>query len=96
LTGKQYFNLGTRDRKFAGFASSTATLLDSIVKTYFDQGTSINPALGEQADGYPQINHPFRKDILNLSGNLIQSTFYRWDSLSRTNGSSFVNPWPPG
>jgi hypothetical protein len=89
--GKQYFNLGTRDRKFAGFASSTATLFDSIVKTYFDQGTSVNTQLGEQADGYPQINHPFRKDVLDPSGNLIQSNFYRWDSLSRGNGSSFVN-----
>ena len=38
-----------------------------------------------------QINHPFRKDILDLSSNLIQSNFYRWDSLSRGNGSSFVN-----
>ena len=51
----------------------------------------MSTTLGEQADGYPQINHPFRKDILDLSGNLIQSNFYRWDSLSRGNGSSFVN-----
>ena len=51
----------------------------------------MNPALGEQADGYPQIDHLFRKDVLDLSSNLIQSNFYRWDSLLRGNGSSFVN-----
>ena len=78
--GKQYLNFGTRDRKFAGFASTIATLPDSTVKTYFDQGITVNTSLGEQADGYPQINHPFRKDVLDLSSNLIQSNFYRWDS----------------
>ena len=89
--GQQYLAQGVRDRKFAGFASSTATLPDSIVKTYFDQGISTIKALGEQADGYAQINHPFRKDIFDLSGNLIQSNFYRWDSIDRGNSSSFVN-----
>ena len=89
--GNSTSTLGMRDRKFAGFACSTATLPDSIVKTYFDQGVSVNTSLGEQADGYAQINHPFRKDVLDLSSNLIQSNFYRWDSISRGNGSYFVN-----
>jgi hypothetical protein len=89
--GLQYLLQGVRDRKFAGFASTTATLLDSIVKTFFNQGNGTTTSLGEQSDGYAQINHPFRKDIFDLSGNLIQSNFYRWDSFDRGNNASFVN-----
>ena len=89
--GKQYLALRVRDRKFSGFASSVATLPDSMVKTYFDQGLGMNTSLGEQANGYAQINHPFRKDVFDLSSNLIQSNFYRWDSFPRGYGSYFVN-----
>ena len=47
---------------------------------------STTTSLGEQADGYGQINHPFRKDIFDLAGNLAQKTFYRWDT--QYNGNS--------
>ena len=84
--GKQYTSLGVRDRKFAGFASTTMSAPDSLTNTYFDQGMSTTTSLGEQADGYGQINHPFRKDIFDLAGNLAQKTFYRWDT--QYNGNS--------
>jgi hypothetical protein len=89
--GKLYLASGVRDRKFAGFASSIATLPDSIVKTYFDQGDGTSTALGEQSDGYAQVNQPFRKDVYDLSSNLIQSNFYRWDSFNRGNNAYLLN-----
>src|SRR5262249_13920476 len=64
---------------------------DSVTKTYFDQGVGTNTALGEQADGYGQINFPFRKDVLDLAGNLVQKTFYRWDTTTNGNNGTFVN-----
>jgi hypothetical protein len=84
--GKQYATLGVRDRKFACFASTTISAPDSLTNTYFDQGMSTTTSLGEQADGYGQINHPFRKDVFDLAGNLAQKTFYRWDT--QYNGNS--------
>lgn len=55
--GKQYLALGVRDRKFSGFASSVATLPDSMVKTYFDQGLGMNTSLGEQANMRRSTTH---------------------------------------
>ena len=89
--GKMYLASGVRDKKFAGFAIATTTAPDSVTQTFFSQGVGTNNALGEQSDGYAQVNRPFRKDTFNLSGNLIQSNFYRWDSFPRGNGSYFVN-----
>jgi RHS repeat-associated protein len=89
--GKMYLASGVRDKKFAGFAIATTTAPDSITRAFYSQGIGTNNALGEQSDGYAQVNRPFRKDIVNLSGNLIQSNFYRWDSFPRGNGSNFVN-----
>jgi hypothetical protein len=71
------------------FAVSTTTAPDGITAAYFSQGVGTNTALGEQADGYGQINYPFRKDI--FSGNLIQKTFYRWDSSANGNNGTFIN-----
>jgi len=84
--GKQYASLGVRDRKFAGFAVSTSTAPDSVTGTYFSQGMSTSTFLGEQSDGYAQINRPFRKDVFDLAGNLVQRSFFRWDT--GTNGNS--------
>src|SRR5205807_1559896 len=63
------------------FASTTETRSDRSVTTYYDQGDATSTALGEQSDGYPQINHPFRKDIFTPSGTLVQKTFFRWDPI---------------
>ena len=70
-----YLASGVRDKKFAGFAIATTTAPDSITGTFYSQGVGTNTALGEQSDGYAQINQPFRKDIFDLSGNLIQTNF---------------------
>ena len=84
--GQLYLAQGARERKFAGFATSTASLPDSSVTTYYDQGVAVQTGLGEQADGYGQINHPFRKDTFDLANTLKQRAFYRWDTTSH--GSS--------
>lgn len=87
--GKVYLANGIRDRKFAGFALSTSTSPDSVAVTYFSQGTGLNTTLGEQTNGYAQINRPFRKDLFDLSNVLKKHTYYRWDS-STIASSTFV------
>ena len=89
--GKMYLASGVRDKKFAGFAIATTTAPDSITSTFYSQGDGTNTALGEQSDGYAQVNQPFRKDIYDLSGNLIQTNFYRWDSFNRGNNAYLLN-----
>ena len=89
--GKMYLASGVRDKKFAGFAIATTTAPDSIIGTYYSQGVGTNTTLGEQSDGYAQVNQPFRKDTYDLSGNLIQTNFYRWDSFNRGNNAYFLN-----
>jgi hypothetical protein len=84
--GKLYLASGVRDKKFAGFQISTTTAPDSITASYYDQGDAAYTIYGEQSDGYGQINHPFRKDILDTSGNIKQRTYFRWDTI--THGSS--------
>ncbi len=87
--GKVYLANGIRDRKFGGFAVSTTTTPDSVAVTYYSQGTGLNTTLGEQTNGYAQINRPFRKDIFDLSSVLKKRTYSRWDS-SDISGSTFL------
>jgi len=87
--GRMYLTSGPRDRKFAGFAIATTTNPDSIVATYYNQGYGLNSERGEQSDGFGQINKPYRRDILDSSGNKKQRTFYRWDTATSGN-STFV------
>jgi hypothetical protein len=75
--GDLYTASGVRDRKFAGFASSTITAPDSITTTYFGQGA------------FAQIGFPIRQDIYDLSNNLMQRTLSRWDTVGDGN-STFV------
>jgi RHS repeat-associated protein len=88
--GKLYLASGVRDRKFAGFAISTTTAPDSVTATHYDQGDTIDTAAGEQTDGYAQINHPFRKDVFDLSNNLKQRTYLRWDTISHGSSTAVV------
>ena len=87
--GKQYTALGVRNRKFAGFSTTTATTPNSRVISLYHQGNSVATSSGEQLDGYTLINRPFRKDVTDLSSNLKQRTYYRWDTVSH-GGSTFV------
>jgi len=84
---------GVRDRKFSGFANSTESDANTITKTYFNQGDTVNMSLGEQSDGYGQINHPFRIDVMRASDNqLVRQTFSRWDATSTfASNTTFVN-----
>src|SRR6266851_1196316 len=87
--GKQYTALGVRNRKFAGFANSTESDANTLTTTYYDQGDTINTSLGEQNDGYGQINHPFRIDVAKKSnGQLMRQTFDRWDATSTFIGNT--------
>jgi hypothetical protein len=73
------------DRKFAGFATSTETRSGRVVTTYFNQRDATSTAIGEQSDGYAQMNHPFRVDIKTPGGLLMQQTFTRWDAIPHGN-----------
>ena len=87
--GKTYLASSTPDRRFAGFAVSTTTAPDSVVATYYHQGTGLNTALGEQTNGYAHINRPFRRDVFDLAGLLKQKTLYRWDTFANAS-STFI------
>ena len=89
--GKMYLTNGVRDRKFAGFFETTETTPTTVTNTYFDQGDSIYTGMGEQNDGWGQIGHPFRQDVLDPlhSNQLVRRTFDRWDTAT-TSGGTFV------
>jgi RHS repeat-associated protein len=86
--GFQYLTSFVPDRKFAGFASSTESTSVHTVVTYYSQGATTT-SMGDQADGYAQLNHPYRKDTLSPSNTLTQKIFYRYDAYGHGN-STFV------
>lgn len=91
--GQMYLSQGVRNRKFGGFLTVTETDPNTITKTYYDQGNSVSTSVGEQSDGYGQINHPFRIDVQSAANNqLVKQTFSRWDATSTFVGNTtFVN-----
>ena len=85
--GKQYLPTNVRDRKFAGFATVTKADSGSKTVTYYNQGGPANPSIGNQSDGYAQINHPFRTDSFDSTGQSLQrQVFDRWDATSTPAG----------
>jgi len=83
--GRQYLPSNVFDRKFAGFASVSATTSIGATVTYYDQGsTSTAIAVGDLSDGYAQLDHPYRKDVSTLSNTPVQKTFYKWDAFTAT------------
>jgi hypothetical protein len=86
--GKMFSAYGVRDQKFAGFATVVETDANTKTTTYFNQGDTISFPLGEQSDGWGQINHPYRVDVAKASDStLFRRTFYRWDTSSTTGGN---------
>jgi RHS repeat-associated protein len=89
-SGGQYLPANARDRKFAGFATTTETDATTIITTYYSQGNASSTSLGEQSDGEAQVNHPYRIDVTNAtSGALVRQTFNRWDATT-TASTTFV------
>ncbi|MBR0960891.1 LamG-like jellyroll fold domain-containing protein [Bradyrhizobium japonicum] len=87
--GLQYLPTNVFDRKFGGFASTTESRSDRTVVTYFNQGDATTTSLGEQSDGFAQINHPFRKETFTPAGTAVQKFLYRWDAYPHAS-STFV------
>jgi len=73
--GLWYLGSGVRDRRFAGFSPVSASSSESIVSTYFGQNS------------LAQIGHPTRKDVSDLSSNLKQRSYFRWDTSARAAGT---------
>lgn len=74
-SGGFWYSNVVRDRRFAGFSPVTVTSPDSIVATYFGQGS------------LAQIGRPLRKEVSDLSSNLKQRTLYRWDTVAHGDGT---------
>ncbi|MCL9971949.1 MAG: hypothetical protein NBV63_00885, partial [Candidatus Pacebacteria bacterium] len=74
------------DRRFAGFSVATTTAPDAITTAHYSQGNAVATGMGEQSDGFPLINRPFRKDVFDLMGTLLERSLYRYDT--HTVGSS--------
>lgn len=83
--GKMYLPTDRRERKFAGFWQTVESKPSSVVTTYFNQGDTSATTSGEQSDDFGQINRPFKEEVADLSGNVLQRAFYRWDSAARGN-----------
>ena len=87
--GEQYLPSFVPDRKFAGFTSTTVTTVTGKTVTYYNQDDGVNTTLGKQSDGYAQINHPFRIDVMTPGGTLVRKTLNRWDTYPH-GASTFV------
>ncbi len=86
--GLEYFPANIRDRKFAGFATSTENDGTTLTTTYYDQGITFNTSNGEKNDGWGQINHPYLIDVAKASDSTpLRRTFYRWDTSTTTGGN---------
>lgn len=80
-----------RDRKFAGFA--TTTIIDSagnVTKTYYHQGNASESLLGEYQDHASKTGRPYRIERYDASGNLYELSINKWDSHPIGAAASFV------
>ena len=88
--GGRYYFATPYDRKFAGFATVTATdAAGNVTKTYYHTGTGTDTAHGEYADSEAKIGQAYRVENYDASGHLYQVTINKWDS-SATAAGTFV------
>jgi RHS repeat-associated protein len=89
-SGGKVYTWSSRDREFVGFASTTETRSDAIVKTYYNQGDGILSE-GEQTDSIYQEGRPYLKETrATTTGNIIKSNFYRWDTSTSSNNRGYA------
>jgi len=89
--GHYYTAAGARERKFAGFATTTETDgLGFVTKQFFHQGSSTQSSLGEYADHIAKIGKVYRREIYDSASKLYAKTINKWDRYDRGDGASFV------
>jgi RHS repeat-associated protein len=88
--GCYYYN-GPFDRKFAGFErlSKTDEANHKIV-TYYQQGDATRGSQGEFEDHISKAGKPYRIEVWNANGRLMQVTINKWDRYDQGNGANFV------
>ena len=88
--GEYYFN-NAFDRRFAGFATTTATNgLGYVTKTYAHQGNWTNSTEGEYTDDQSKIGKPYRIEVYDGSSNLYGKTINQWVNVDLGNERDFV------
>ncbi len=85
-----YASTSVRDRKFAGFATTTKTTDLSKTTTYFHQNNGNATSTGETSDDFWKIGFPYRTEIDNLSGDNYETTVSTWESVDIGDDARFV------
>ena len=78
--GKMFLTGHITDRRFGGFKTITKTDPFATLKTYFNQGDSVDTSTGEQTDTFALIGRPYREDVLSTTSAAVRKTFKRWNA----------------
>ncbi|OGZ45223.1 MAG: hypothetical protein A2756_01205 [Candidatus Ryanbacteria bacterium RIFCSPHIGHO2_01_FULL_48_27] len=88
--GRYYFNTPF-DRKFAGFASTTATdAAGHVTKTFYHQGNTSDSTHGEYSDHASKIGKSYRVEKYDNANNLYAKTIQKWESYNLGAHRDFV------
>jgi YD repeat-containing protein len=88
--GSYYVGNSLKQNKFAGFGKVTKTESDNKITTYYHQGGGLDGAgIGEYQDSYAKIGQPFRQEIRNAAGQLLQQSVTKVDSTTLADGRQF-------
>jgi hypothetical protein len=80
--GRFYYN-GPFDRRFAGFATTTATdAAGNVTTTFFHTASTSDTTYGAYNDDEAKIGKVYRVEKADGSSNLYQKTVTRWDDVS--------------
>lgn len=89
--GGKYYFADSHDRKFAGFATTTATdPAGNVTATYFHQGNGTLSAIGQYSDDFSKIGKPYRIEKYGSTGALYKKTINKWESVPLDYGRNFV------
>ncbi|OGZ43263.1 MAG: hypothetical protein A2719_01055 [Candidatus Ryanbacteria bacterium RIFCSPHIGHO2_01_FULL_45_22] len=79
--GGDFYYGFARDRKFAGFGTTTVTdAAGNVTKTYFQQGNDTDSAKGEYSDDISKIGKPYRIEQYDGPSNLYAKTINKWEN----------------
>ncbi len=74
--GKMYTVGDVRDRRFAGFATTTKRDALGVTQTLYHQGDTAASTTGERTDHFALIGKPYREDVNTLASTTLSRAFY--------------------
>ena len=78
----EYYFADPRNKKFAGFATTTKTdPAGTVTKTYYHQGNDSLYGIGEHYDDVEKIGKPYRTEVRDGNGNVYTKTINKWESV---------------